>query len=227
MGAGAMTRGLLLVAVMALVPTAAFAQPEAFAESEGVGEEVSAEGAAMRPVTAGAGDALRPDTSLTSVHLPRLVLASLGGAALGAGLGTAGFYAAGLAMCAGSNDLACALGALVLGGGLGATVGVLGGTMLVGGWMDGDGAWWGVLGGMAVGVGLGITASNFLPSEHAGTLFGATMVGTVLLGALGYELTSHHSAKRFRQNRLALAPSLLPGGRGTMGAGLVLSGAWN
>ncbi|WAM27012.1 hypothetical protein [Myxococcus sp. NMCA1] len=80
---------------------------------------------------------------------------------------------------------------------------------------------------MAVGMTVGTTTMQLLDPSHAGTVFGATLVGTVLLGALGYELTSHHSAKQFRSARLSVAPTLLPGSRGTVGMGVALNGTWN
>ncbi|QDE65965.1 hypothetical protein BHS09_02535 [Myxococcus xanthus] len=81
--------------------------------------------------------------------------------------------------------------------------------------------------GMAVGMTVGTTTMQLLDPSHAGTVFDATLVGTVLLGALGYELTSHHSAKQFRSTRLTVAPTLLPGSRGTVGMGVALNCTWN
>lgn len=222
MRAASMTKTLGVLAVMLLLPFAARAE----AQGGGVEHAAQGSGSAMTPLAAGAGGAPYQDTSLLGVNVPRFVISSLGGAAGGALLGAAGYYVANAAMCPGGSDGFCSLGALVFGGTVGAALGIVGGTLLVGHQMDGDGAWWGVLGGVALGAGLGIASANLVDGKHTGTVFGATIVGTVLLGALGYELTSHHSAKLFRENRYALAPTLVPGSRGTMGAGLAFSGAW-
>ena len=82
---------------------------------------------------------------------------------------------------------------------------------------------------MAVGVTLGVVASAFIRSEYAGWGVLVSAVGAPLFGGLAYELTSHDSAKRFNATRprYGIAPTLLPGSRGTVGMGVALNGTWN
>ncbi len=88
-------------------------------------------------------------------------------------------------MCEGRIQGFFSFAALVAGGTIGAGLGLLGGTLLVGHWMDGDGAWWSMLAGVAVGVTLGVVASAFIRSEYAGWGVLVSAGGAPLFGGHG------------------------------------------
>lgn len=168
------------------------------------------------------------------LRMGRFGMEVLGGLGGGLATGLVGFAATSLAMCGGFEATACSGLAAMSGGGLGAMLGILGGTLLVGHWMDGDGAWWAALTGVVVSASVGVFAYSqlsligepFPGGLSIPTAIGVTL-GAALLAPLGYELTSHVSARAFRDSKLALVPTLIPTAHGTMGGGLSLSGSWN
>ncbi|QDE65964.1 hypothetical protein BHS09_02530 [Myxococcus xanthus] len=135
---------LLLLAMLA--PIGVQAQTPEAAVVEAVAQDAHASFASTLAMPPADGEAQRAGTSLLGVNLPRFAVASLGGAAGGALLGTGGYLIANLAMCEGRSQGFFSFAALVTGGTIGAGLGLLGGTLLVGHWMAamalGGACWW-------------------------------------------------------------------------------------
>lgn len=217
--------GWWMVAVaMVFAPMAVRAESQASPQDKDAARVSDEAPVALEPVGLQPEDARLADQGLLGVNLSRLVLVSLGGAVGGTVLGLTGFMVVHSSCGA---DMICSVLSMLTGLS-GATLGLVVGSLLVGHWMDGDGAWWSALAGVVVGVVAGVVVSSFA-SGVLGLGAVVTLVGAPMLGGLVYELTSHDSAKQFRALRkgLAVTPTVFPGSRGTMGMGVALSGTWN
>ncbi|QQR45028.1 hypothetical protein JKA73_02470 [Myxococcus xanthus] len=216
---------MMVAVAMVFAPMAARAESQALPQDEGAAQVSEEAPVTLEPSGLQPEDTRHADQGLLSVNLPRLVLVSLGGAVGGTFLGATGILV--ISGTCGVNMLCSFLGGLD--GLFAATAGLVAGSLLVGHWMDGDGAWWSMLARVAVGVTLGVVASAFIRSEYAGWRVLVSAVGAPLFGGLAYELTSHDSAKRFNATRprYGIAPTLLPGSRGTVGMGVALNGTWS
>ncbi|ABF92791.1 hypothetical protein MXAN_0507 [Myxococcus xanthus DK 1622] len=190
--------GWMMVAVaMVFAPMAARAESQALPQDEGaaqVSEEAPRDARAIGP--AARRHASRGPRVAEREPAPSRARV-LGGAVGGTFLGATGILV--ISGTCGVNMLCSFLGGL--GGLFAATAGLVAGSLPVGHWMDGAGAWWSMLAGVAVGVALGVVASAFIRSEYAGWGVLVSAVGAPLFGGLAYELTSHDSAKRFNATR--------------------------
>lgn len=184
----------MVAVAMVFAPMAARAESQALPQDEGaaqVSEEAPRDARAIGP--AARRHASRGPRVAEREPAPSRARV-LGGAVGGTFLGATGILV--ISGTCGVNMLCSFLGGL--GGLFAATAGLVAGSLPVGHWMDGAGAWWSMLAGVAVGVALGVVASAFIRSEYAGWGVLVSAVGAPLFGGLAYELTSHDSAKRFQ-----------------------------
>jgi len=226
--------GMWVAWMIAFAASGAWAQASASPDLQGAQRASAVSGTAGTGVAQWSALAPAPaGDSHVGARLGRYGAELLGGLGGGLAAGLVGIGVTQLAACGFELSACSVMIAGYWGGGIGGAIGIIAGTWLVGHLLDGDGAWWAILPGMALSVAGGLFAlqrhqrhGEAYPGAYSATLVG-TVAGAILLGALGYELTSHPSARAFREARISLVPTWVPGAQGTLQGGLALSGTWN